>query len=180
MIEKIKLNKKEQKLFDEIQWEFPDTIRGGEWPKDNSEKIGQLAESLFQRNAVPELRRRMFDDPDLNPGGYGKSRLQVFRNNGNSNSEILRLAGFMPWLRYFISGPDLPEPTIQGFLKIVEDDDGLEINVVEQLKNYVRKETRAMGRDHHADQEFFRLCHEAGRPQWAEFVRKAAKAASRR
>jgi hypothetical protein len=180
VIEKIKLNKKEQKLFDAIQWEFPDTIRGGEWPKDNCENIGQLAESLIKREAIPKLRRRMFDDPDLNPGGYGKSRLQGFRNNGNSDSEILRHAHFMPWLSYFILGPDLPEPTIQGFLKIIEDDDGLEINVVDQLKKYVRKETRAMGRDNHAEQEFFRLCHEAGKPQWAEFVRKAAMEASRR
>jgi hypothetical protein len=180
MIEKVELNETEQKLFDEIQWEFPDTIRGGEWPEDNCEKIGELAESLLTRRAIPELRVRMFDDPELNPGGRGKSRLQNFRNNGNNVAETIRHAHFMPWLRYFIEGPDLPEPTIAGFLKIIKEDRGTEGMVVDQLTKYVRKETRAMGRDNHAPQEFFRLCHEAKRPQWADFVRKAAMEASRK
>jgi hypothetical protein len=179
VIEKVKLDETEQKLFDEIQWDI-DTIRGGEFPEDNWDKLGELAESLLERKAIPEIRLRMFNDPDLNPGGRGKSRIDIFDQNGRSNAEIIRNAFFLPWLRYFVEGPDLPEPTIAGFLKIVEEDHELEINTVDQLKNYVRKKTRAMGRDNHAPQEFFRLCHEAERPQWADFVRKAAMEASRR
>jgi len=175
MIQKVKLNKKEQKLFDAIEWDI-DVAMEWEFGKRiaNFDQIGQLAESLLKREAVPEIRLRMFDDPDLNPGGRGKSRLQNFRNNGNSLEETLRHADFVPWLRYFLIGPDLTEPRIQGFLKIVKEDHGTEGMVVDQLTKYVRKETRQMGRDSHAPQEFFRLCHEVGKPQWAEFVRKAA------
>jgi hypothetical protein len=179
MIEKVKLTKKEQKLFGEIQWDI-DTIRGGEFPEDNWGKLGELTESLLERKAIPEIRLRMFNDPDFNPGGRGKSRIDIFHQNGRSNAEIIRHPHFLPYLRYFVEGPDLPEPTIAGFLKIIKEDRGTSGMVADQLAKYVRKETRAMGRDNHAPQEFFRLCHEAERPQWAEFVRKAAMEASRR
>ena len=42
-----------------------------------------------------------------------------------------------------------------GFLKIVKEDHGTEGMVVDQLTKYVRKETRAMGRDNHADARIF-------------------------
>jgi hypothetical protein len=180
MIETVKLNEKEQTLFDEIQWEI-DTIRGGEFPEDNWDKLGELTESLLKRKAIPEIRRRIFDDPEFNPGGHGKSRIDIFHQNGRTNPEIIRHPHFLPWLRYFVEGPDLPEPTIAGFLKIIEDDHGTEGMVVDQLKTFVRKEVRERGLDRHdAAKQFYRLCVEADKKHWADYVRKAAMEARRK
>jgi hypothetical protein len=182
MIEKVKLNVSERKLFDAIEWDIDATLR---WELDqrlaNFDRVGQLTESLSKRGAIPQCRIKMFVDPEMNPGGRGKSAKDNFRSvHPYSDAEIVRMPHFPKWLRYFIEGPDLPEPTLAGFLKIVEEDQGTEGMVVDQLTKYVRKETRAIGRDHHAPREFYRLCQESERPQWADFVRKASMEASRK
>jgi len=61
-----------------------------------------LTESLLERGAIPEVRLLYFTDPERNPGGRGKSRQQVFENNGISGTEIYAHGNFLKFLEYFI------------------------------------------------------------------------------
>jgi hypothetical protein len=175
MVEEVKLNKKEQKLFAEIEWDIEATIRGDGSPRANLDKIGRLAESLLKRKAIPRIRVDMLVKPELNPGGRGKSVKDIFARNGNSAREMFRHGHFVPWLRYFIYGPDLPKTSIEGFRKVIDDDSGLTIHFMERLQKYVRNEIRQRRLDRRdAAEQFYRLAHEWKRAEWAECVRKAA------
>ncbi len=172
----VRLNEQEQVLADAV---FPEW--GGLLDKDYDtrigmlEKMGQLAESLLRRGAIPAVRLAYFTDADMNVGGRGKSRKQVFEGNGTKGAAIFRHAHFMEYLRYFIYGPDLPEPTVRGFCKIVEDDAGTSGMLLSQITAFVRKEVRERRLDRrHAAAEFFKLANEVGKPEMAETVRHAA------
>ncbi len=175
-IQTVKMNKKEQALFNAICWNLDELGRKDyEGRVDSLEKMGQLAESLLKRKAIPRVRVEWFVDPKINAGGYGKSRKQVFEKNGTSGKEIFRHPHFMEYLRYFIYGPDLPKQTISGFCKIIEDEAGTSGMVLKQIKAFVRKEVREGLTPGHAAEEFFKLAHEIGKPSLADSVRSAAK-----
>jgi hypothetical protein len=178
-IAKVKLNKKEKALFDAICWDLDKLGRTDDEDRvECLEKMGQLAESLLERNAIPSVRVAWFADPKINAGGYGKSRKQVFEKNGTTGKEILRHPHFVEYLRYFMNGPDLPKDTIRGFCKIIQEDRGTSGTVLDQIRAFVRKEVRDKAFDrHHAAEEFFKLAHEIGEPSLADSVRSAAKSA---
>lgn len=172
MVEKIELTKAEQDLFDQIEWNSKIWLR---WDQEqqilNFERVGQLSESLIRRKAIPKIRGDVWSKPDMNPGGRGKSRQEVFESNGCHGTEIIRHPHFMPHLRYFILGPDLPPDTIKRFAEAV-DDLGAD---VDSITRFVRNEVRTRGlRNDRADDEFFKLAHELGHPEYADSVRNAA------
>jgi hypothetical protein len=172
----IELTDHEQALYDSIQWE------GNEWLKwdydiriQMLENVGILAESLIQRDAIPQVRLDYFVLPERNIGGHGKSRKQVFEGNGTRGSDILRHPHFMPYLWYFIHGPKLPQTTIDGFCQIIEEDRGTSGEVLDEICKYVRAEVRSRSLPHDAPDQFMKLAFEIGRPMMAENVRSAAK-----
>ena len=120
-----------------------------------------LAESLMARGAIPEVRRRYLTDPEFNVGGRGKSRLDAFRSHGNLGREILAHPNFLKYLRYFISGPDLPEATIERFRQILIDDAGTSGTILDALCRCARAEARRLGR-YDAGEEFLKLALECG------------------
>ena len=171
----VQLNEKEQALYQSICWDLDELARRDS-ATDDLERMGELAESILERDAVPEVRVAYFTDPNMNVGGYGKSRKEVFERNGTTGRDILRHPHFMAYLRYFIYGPDLPKATIEGFCKIIEEDRGTSGMVLDQIRAYVRKEVRDRGLSPgHAADEFFKLAHEIGKPSIADSVRNAAK-----
>ncbi len=107
----IELTDRERKLFDEIRFQSNqrEEIRASIIPM-----VG-LTESLLKREAIPAIRLSYFTDPELNPGGRGKSRQNVFEHNGTSGSEILAHPSFMKYLEYFVCGPNLPPEVIAEF-----------------------------------------------------------------
>lgn len=118
---KIDLTDSEQKLLEQIVFDF-DRLRlmdRDEW-MPMSEAAGQLAESLMDRKAVPEHRFNFFVSAEYNIGGRGKSRADVYRQNGNSDREIPRHPHFLPVLQYWISGPALPGWVVEEFGSSVE------------------------------------------------------------
>lgn len=44
--------------------------------------------SLYKRSAIPEVRLLYFTEAERNPGGRGKSRMQIFEKNGTCGKEI--------------------------------------------------------------------------------------------
>ncbi len=87
-IQAVKLSAGEQAIFDAICWNLDELGR-----KDYEERLeclenmGQLAESLLERKAIPKIRLAYFADPGMNVGGRGKSRKQVFEKNGTAGKD---------------------------------------------------------------------------------------------
>ena len=165
-------------LSDSICWDRR-SLQKCEWEERqcHRERIGELTESLLIREAIPRCRLAYFTDPALNVGGHGKSRKQVFERTGPSGADMFRDGNFMPYLRYFIDGPELPKPVIDGFCKVVEEDWGTSGMVLDQVMGYVRRQVRQERLGSDAHEEFFKLAHEINRSDLAEPVRKAALSA---
>lgn len=177
----VELNPEEQVLFDSICWDADQLLKEEYDVRiENLDRMGRLTEMLLQRDAIPEHRLSYFTDPDMNVGARGKSRMEVFEGNGTSGRDIFRHPHFMPYLRYFLSGPDLPKATVEGFCRIIEEDRGTSGMVLEQICAFVRKEVRVNRLSQgSAAEEFFKLAHEIGKPNLAESVRAAAKSVRR-
>ena len=176
-IQTVDLIAQEQALFDTICWDL-DKLGRRDDATDHLERMGELAESLLERQAIPKVRLAYFTEPEMNAGGYGKSRKQVFEKNGTAGRDILRHPHFMAYLHYFLTGPDLPKPVIEGFCKVIEDDAGTSGMVLDQIRAYVRKAIRDHGLSmSSAADEFFKLAHEIDRPDLADSVRSAAMSA---
>lgn len=137
-----------------------------------------LFESLRDRQAIPEVRLGVFFDPAYAETG-NKSRQQVFESNGTSGSDMYRHPHFMPYLRYFIYGPDLPKSAIEGLCKILNDDAGTSGMVMDQYRKHARSCVRQFGLDQgKAATEFLRLGIEIGMElHAARTLREAARSA---
>ena len=121
-----------------------------------------LVASLRDRNAVPEIRLRLFYDPDYAETG-NKSRQQVFESNGTAGNEIYRHPHFIPYLCHFIRGPDLPKDAIDGLCTILNEDRGTSGMVMDQYRKHSRASIRKHGLNpSEAATEFFRLGVEIG------------------
>jgi len=152
----VELTDEESKLNEQIPYS-PD-------PSGNWTQIANAMESLFksliERNAIPEIRLRIFTDPKY-AETRNKSPKQIFESNGTCGDEIYRHPHFIKHLRYFINGPDLPEAVINGFCKILNDDAGTSGEILDQLHRFVRSCVREYGLDRHsAASNFFKLAIE--------------------
>lgn len=176
MFNAIQLTDEEKALARDVQWNMAVLVTEDFVARTAAlEQMGRLTESLLRRKAIPTVRLDFFAKPKMNVGGHGKSRAEVFERNGTHGKEAFRHPHFAQYLRYFIFGPDLPEVTIAGFQKIVDDGLGTSGMVLEQLAAFVRSEIRQKRLDRRqAAEEFFKLAHEIGRPDLAENVRSAA------
>ncbi len=155
--ESIRLTAEETKLYSRIQ---------NVSTHDESQEIGDsmeaLVTSLLDRNAIPKPRLLLFRDPAYAEKGT-KSPQQVFEANGQSGSEMIRHPHFIQYLMYFIEGPDLPEPAVEGLCKILNDDLGTSGMLMDQYRTYVRSCVRQYDLNpRKAATEFFRLGVEIG------------------
>ncbi len=117
-----------------------------------------LAESLFERGAVPDVRIAYFTDPDFNPGGRGKSREEIFERNGASGDEILGHPHFLKYLGYFVCGPELPSAVIDASKKEASFSGYLTGGDINDLAPFARSCVRSNCLDPHtAADEFFSL-----------------------
>ena len=156
-----------------------------DWPHVERDRVleicraaATLTKALVKRGAIPEHRLNYFTDPEFNIGTK-MSRQEVFERNGTKGDEILEHPHFLKYLYYFIHGPNLPKPVIEGFCKIVDDDRGTSGMVMDQMHRYVRKEIRDRGLTRwEAAEEFYKLALDCGLyVDRAKGVRRAALAA---
>ena len=125
----------------------------------NEEPIARLMQSLHQRNAIPEPRRRYWEDPECNIGGNGKSRRSVFERNGRRGNDIYTHPHFLPHLRYFLFGAELDEAVMREFEDQVEGLEPITSGDLEPIRACVRRLTRQHQLDRKpAAEEFFKLC----------------------
>ncbi|MEK6257040.1 MAG: hypothetical protein AABP62_00350 [Planctomycetota bacterium] len=153
----VELTDEEAKLYSQI----PESPSHDGWHAV-ADAMEALFKSLEERQAIPEIRLQVFCDPNYAETG-NKSRQEVFESNGTVGRDICRHPHFIPYLRYFIHGPNLPKTAIDGLCKILNDDVGTSGMVLDQY----RKHARACVRQHRlnasdAATEFFRLGVEIG------------------
>jgi hypothetical protein len=119
-----------------------------------------LMESLLERDAIPAIRWQYFAEPELNIG-YSYSHMEQFERNGTRGEAIFRHPHFVPYLRYIVSGPDLPRRAIETFHEKVVSCYGVSSGDVPELWDLARQLTRQFGLDpHYACEEFHKLALE--------------------
>ena len=81
------------------------------------EQAYDLMFSLVDRGAIPKDRLEFFTKAEHNIGS-GKSRLDVFRENGVTTDDVFRDPSFLQFhLGYLLYGPQLPGDVIAGFCR---------------------------------------------------------------
>jgi hypothetical protein len=152
--------------------------RSGDW-KEIGEAMKTLVDSLMNREAIPQCRLEIFGDPKF-AEVRSKSPLQFFVGNGVKASGVSSSPGFVPFLKYFIHGPSLPRPVIEGLCRILNEDAGTSGEVLGQWRAFARKCVRDYGLERtKAATEFFRLGIEIGMPpSSARALRDAVMTAS--
>ena len=175
------LTEAEQKLVERIDFtlntltpNFHDVLQ------QSCAAAGPLTKSLLKRRAIPDVRLAHFTAPDRNVG-RNYSHQEQFERNGTHGDDIFEHGHFLPYLRYFIYGPDLPAATIAGFCAIANDGlltTGMQLD---RLRAFVRAEVRKRGLDpHDAAEEFYKLAFECEMDRVARSVRDAALSARRK
>lgn len=129
----------------------------------NREPILALVKSLSDRRAVPAVRLSYWNDPTYNPGRIKASRKGIFERNGCRGEDIYTHPHFLPHLRYFLFGADLPDAAIDAFEKAVPYPPyatGSDIPPLGKLARSLTKQYRL--EKEHAIDEFFKLCLDIG------------------
>lgn len=129
----------------------------------NEEPAPLLVESLVRREAIPEARRKYWEDPEYNIGGGKRSRREIFEHNGCKGTDIYRHVHFLPYLHYFLFGPDLDENIIKEFEDEVGNPEWITSGDIEPMRKLARRLTRKYQLDRkQAAKEFFKLCLDMG------------------
>ena len=159
--EPVALSPEERVLFEQINFE-PSLSDGRGAVRTSCAAAVSLTRSLLERNAIPKVRLRYFTDPELNIGGHKKSRRDAFEVRGIKGDAIFQHPNFLRYLKYFITGPDLPTETVDRFWTIVIDDRGTSGMVRDQLRQFARHEARRLPPEQRrkAVEEFFKLALE--------------------
>jgi hypothetical protein len=153
------LTEEEKKLLEQIKFRSNslDEIRQSLAP------MKLLTDLLLEKKAIPKVRLWYFKDPQYNPSGRGKSRLQVFEKNGTPEEEISSHPHFMKYLEYFIFGPNIPIHVERDFLATVGSSGNISLRDIQDFGPKARAFVRSEGVSaHETAEEFFKLAIEHG------------------
>lgn len=157
-LQKIYLTDEEEGFIPQINFSLIGSDHFDDTLKSSSGTAASLMHLLLARQAIPEIRLRYFTDPKFNIG-LKKSRKQVFVANGTKGEAILKHPHFLPYLQYFIYGPQLPKKIIYEFLHLISDIDAER----DELRKFARNMTRQFELNpREACEEFFKLALECG------------------
>lgn len=133
----------------------------------NSDKVVELLGSVLRRGVIPEVRKRYWTDPEYCTAPGKSSREQMFVGRGRTNDEVYRHLGFLPYLRYFLFGCELPDATIVEFESALADEritpEMFTSGDHDPMWAAARKLTRKHGLEkRRAAEEFLKLCLDMG------------------
>ena len=112
----IDLTDEEQALVERIQLSVPRFADVQKIYEANEQSVVALSRSLFGRGAIPEQRLKYCNDSEYNTGGRKRvSRKDAFERNGTEGDEMYAHLHFLPHLRYFLFGAELPDELIEMF-----------------------------------------------------------------
>ena len=163
---RIELTDEEEALVDavDLRVSHPDHDEAHAAYEANKQPILALLESLSERGAIPEERLNYWNRPDYNTDRRLKvSNKGMFERNGCTGQEIYTHPHFIPYLRYFLCGVDLPDAVIAEFEEKVGNPRCATSSDIVPLG----KSARDLARQHHlnrahASEEFFKLCLDMG------------------
>lgn len=161
----IGLNESEVELLRRIDLRVAhrDHAEGHAAYKANREPILELLQSLSERRAVPSQRLSYWNDPQYNFGRVKASRKGLFERNGCTGTEIYAHPHFIPYLRYFLFGAELPDDVIEKFEAKVGNPEWVTSSDVVPIAKFARDLTRQHRLDtSDAPEEFFKLCLDIG------------------
>lgn len=143
----------------------------------NQRPILALLSSLNERNVVPAHRLRYWSDPAYYSGRLKESHRGVFERNGTKGDRIYIHPHFIPYLRYFLYGPELPDAVIEAFTEEVGNPEWVTSGDITSMCKCARRLVREFRLDKgRVPEEFFKLCLEIGLDlSYAESVRQAVK-----
>ncbi len=129
----------------------------------NDRSIPALLKSLHDRKAIPRERLSYWNNPAYFVGRGKTSHKGAFERNGCTGRDIYTHPHFLPYLRYFLYGADLPEPLIAKF----EERVGSPKWVTSSDIVPIAKCARDLAREYHlsrwdAAEEFLKLCIDMG------------------
>jgi hypothetical protein len=178
MVGKVELTADEQSLVDRIVFDHDGIValEREAWMM-NGEMAANLFESLSERQAIPEVRLRYFADPEYNPSNSKASHFELFLRNARTRAEVLRHAHFIPYLRYFVFGANLPAHVKQTFLAEFQDYDGDLERLVRLARTLYRELKRTPHpQDYPLPEDFYQLALDCGCARWdAKRIRDAVK-----
>ena len=147
--------------------------------KANQQPILALLKSLNERGVVPKQRMHYWRNPDYNTSNPRRSHKSVFEKNGCTGHDIYTHLHFLPYLRYFLFGADLPDAVVAQFETKLEELSGNPDEVTSGDYEPLSKRARSLVRQHRLDrttaaEEFFKLCLDIGLGlMLARYVRRA-------
>jgi len=147
-----------------------------EW-QEAANAMEELFNSLNERNAIPELRLKIFTEAEYAEKGR-KSVKEEFESNGTKGRDILRHGHFTEFIDYFVNGPILPKHLIEGFCKLAND----YFTQPEELRRFVRGGLKESSLTHYSvPTQIFRLAVECNLQIYtAKTLRSEALAAIRK
>lgn len=129
----------------------------------NKEPILMLLHSLSERKAVPPQRLSYWNDPQYNFGRVKASRKELFERSGRTGAEIYMHPHFIPYLRYFLFGSELPDDVIVRFEEKVGNPEWVTSSDVIPIGKFARDLTRQHRLEtSDVPEEFFKLCLDMG------------------
>jgi hypothetical protein len=156
----VTLTPEEQDLVRRIEFDGL-KLRDSEHWHANGALALDLVQSIQNGNAIPAHRWAWFTEPQFNVGGHGSSHLERFEQNGTRGNDVSRHAHFLPYLHYFIYGPNLPGSVIEAFEEKVNACGQVTSGDVIPLAKAARQLARDVGLDRKdAAEEFFKLALE--------------------
>lgn len=129
----------------------------------NDQPILALLRSLHDRKAIPQERLNYWNKPAYFMGRGKTSHKGAFERNGCTGRDIYTHPHFLPYLRYFLYGADLPEPVIAKFEEKVGNPNWVTSSDIVPIA----KCARDIARQNHlarqdAAEEFLKLCLDMG------------------
>lgn len=129
----------------------------------NKVPILALVRSLSERRAVPPERLNYWNEPAYNTGRIKTSRKGLFERNRCTGEDIYTHPHFLPHLRYFLFGADLPDAVIEAFEQGVGNPKWITSGDIVPMGKLARDLTRRHGLDKQdASDEFYKLCLDMG------------------
>ena len=132
----------------------------------NDQAIPALLKSLHERDAIPRARLSYWNDPKYNIDRTKLSHKGIFESNGCAGADIYTHPHFLPFLRYFLFGADLPDAIIEAFEQKVGNPDWVTSGDIVPMGKHARTLAREYNLDRlHAAEEFYKLCLDIGLQQ---------------
>jgi len=136
----IELTEEEAALVEaiDLRVSHPDHDEGHAAYQANKRPILALLESLNARGAIPQERLNYWNDAAYSTGRLSASNKGVFERNGCTGDDIYTHPHFIPYLRYFLFGADLPDAAITAFESKVDNPDWITSSDIVPIGKYVR------------------------------------------